>query len=307
MSTSVLFDAAGPKARLRARIISIVGIIAIAALLAWIVSILAAPRVIANGATQPGVFDGSRWDIFLDLQLWRGVGTAVVNTLRMAGVAAAGAIAVGILFSFGRTARSAWVRVPVTIVLEFFRGMPVLLMMLFILLIFRTGAYGAGVLALAIYNGAIIGEILRAGIASLPKGQRESGLAIGLTPVQTRMKIEFPQAFRQMLPIIIAQLVVLLKDTSLAYVISYPEILRYITNNLANYYGNRYFFPLFFLCLVIYLALNLTLSFIARLVAKRTAGGYTRKRGGPRMPATDPATELAKAPDGGMGGGGAAV
>jgi glutamate transport system permease protein len=278
MSISVLFDAPGPRARLRARIFSIIGIVLIAALIAWIISILAADRVIANGATQPGVFDGSRWDIFLDLQLWRGVSTAVLNTLRMAGVAAVGAIAVGILFSFGRTARTAWVRVPVTIVLEFFRGMPVLLMMLFILLIFRTGAYGAGVIALAIYNGAIIGEILRAGIASLPKGQRESGLAIGLTPVQTRMKIEFPQAFRQMLPIIIAQLVVLLKDTSLAYVISYPEILRHITNNLANYYGNRYFFPLFFLCLVIYLALNLTLSYIARLVAKRTAGGYRRKR-----------------------------
>jgi len=277
MSTSVLFDAPGPKARRRARILSIVGIIAIAALVAWIIYTLASPRVTANGVVQPGVFDPSRWDIFTDLALWRGVGTAVINTLRMAGVAAVGAIAVGILFSFGRTANTAWIRVPVTVVLEFFRGMPVLLMMLFILLVFRTGSYWAGALALAIYNGAIIGEILRAGIASLPKGQRESGLAIGLTPVQTRMRIEFPQAFRQMLPIIIAQLVVLLKDTSLAYVISYPELLRFITNNLSNYYGNRYFFPLFFLCFVIYLALNLTLSFIARRVAKRTAGGYVKK------------------------------
>jgi len=277
MSTSVLFDAPGPKARRRARILSIIGIVAIAALVAWIIFTLASPRITANGVEQPGVFDPSRWDIFTDLALWRGVGTAVINTLRMAGVAAAGAIVVGILFSFGRTANTAWVRVPVTVVLEFFRGMPVLLMMLFILLIFRTGSYWAGVLALAIYNGAIIGEILRAGIASLPRGQRESGLAIGLSPVQTRMRIEFPQAFRQMLPIIIAQLVVLLKDTSLAYIISYPELLRLITNNLSNYYGNRYFFPLFFLCFVIYLALNLTLSFIARRVARRTAGGYVKK------------------------------
>jgi len=300
MSTSVLFDAPGPKARRRARILSIVGIIAIAALVAWILYTLASPRVTANGVVQPGVFDASRWDIFNDLALWRGVGTAVINTLRMFGVGAVGAITIGILFSFGRTANTAWVRVPVTVVLEFFRGMPVLLMMLFILLVFRTGSYWAGVLALAIYNGAIIGEILRAGIASLPKGQRESGLAIGLTPVQTRMRIEFPQAFRQMLPIIIAQLVVLLKDTSLAYIISYPEILRFITNNLANYYGNRYFFPLFFLCFVIYLALNLTLSYIARLVAKRTAGGYVK---GGKAKFEDPNLGLAKAPDAGMGGG----
>jgi len=307
MSSSVLFDAPGPKARRRSRILSIVGIILFVALAAWVISVLAAPRVTAAGSTQPGVFDPSRWDIFVDLALWRGVGNGVLNTLRMAAVAAVFAVVIGILFSFGRTARTAIVRVPVTVVLEFFRGMPVLLMMLFILLIFGTGAYWAGVLALGVYNGAIIGEILRAGIASLPKGQRESGLAIGLTPVQTRMKIEFPQAFRQMLPIIIAQLVVLLKDTSLAYIIAYPELLRYVTNVLSNYYGNRYFFPLFFLVLAVYLALNLTLSFIARVVAKRTAGGYVKKRGGPRMPANDPMTELTKAPDAGMGGGGGAV
>ena len=284
MSSSILFDAPGPKARRRSRILSIVGIILFVALAAWVISVLAAPRVTAAGSTQPGVFDPSRWDIFVDLALWRGVGNGVLNTLRMAAVAAVLAVVIGILFSFGRTARTAIVRVPVTVVLEFFRGMPVLLMMLFILLIFGTGAYGAGVLALGVYNGAIIGEILRAGIASLPKGQRESGLAIGLTPVQTRLKIEFPQAFRQMLPIIIAQLVVLLKDTSLAYIIAYPELLRYVTNVLSNYYGNRYFFPLFFLVLAVYLALNLTLSFIARVVARRTAGGYVKKRGGPKMP-----------------------
>ena len=290
MSSSVLFDAPGPKARQRSRILSVVGGVLILALVAWVLFILASPRVTASGATQPGVFDPSRWDIFLDVQLWRGVVNGVWNTLRMAGVAAALAIVIGILFSFGRTAGTAFIRVPVTVVLEFFRGMPVLLMMLFILLIFGTGAYGAGVLALGIYNGAIIGEILRAGIASLPRGQRESGLAIGLSPVQTRMRIEFPQAFRQMLPIIIAQLIVLLKDTALAYIISYPEIMRYLNYNLANYYGNRYFFPLFFLSLAIYLAMNLTLSWIARIIARRTAGGYVSKRGGPKLPAVVDAT-----------------
>jgi glutamate transport system permease protein len=110
---------------------------------------------------------------------------------------------------------------------------------------------------------------LRAGIQSLPRGQREGGLSIGLTGVQTRMLIEFPQAFRQMLPIIIAQLVVLLKDTSLAYVVGYPELSRTI-KNLQNFYGNRYLFTLFAVGLVIYLCLNLTLSWIARYVARRS-------------------------------------
>lgn len=301
MSSSVLFDAPGPRALRRSRVISVVGFLFIAALVAWIIFTLASPRVSANGATQPGVFDPSRWDIFRDLALWRGIGTGLLNTLRMAAVAGALAIVIGILFSFGRTARSALVRVPTTIVLEFFRGMPVLLMMLFILLIFSTGSYRAGVAALAIYNGAIIGEILRAGIASLPRGQRESGLALGLTPVKTRMMIEFPQAFRQMLPIIIAQLIVLLKDTSLAYIISYPEILRYVAYELPNYFGNRYFFPLFFVVLAIYLALNLSLSWLARVIAHRTAGGYV-KRG--KSKPIEPTVDLAKAPNSGVGGGG---
>lgn len=300
MSASVLFDAPGPVARRRARIISIVGAVLIALLVAWLLFTLGSPKVSANGQSQPGLFAPTRWDVFNDLQLWRGIGNGVINTLRMAAVGAVLAIVIGILFSFGRTARTAFIRVPVTIVLEFFRGMPVLLMMLFILLVFSTGSYWAGVLALGVYNGAIIGEILRAGIAALPRGQRESGLALGLSPVKTRLIIEFPQAFRQMLPIIIAQLVVLLKDTSLAYVIGYPELLRVMTNQMANYYGNRYFFSFFFVVLVIYLVINLSLSWLARVIARRTAGGYVK---GGKAAVKEPSVEITKFTGAGMGGG----
>ena len=270
MSQSVLFDVPGPKAKRLSRIISIVGLVLVLGGLAWLIFTLAAPRVTAGGSTQPGLFDGSRWDIFLDVAVWRSLGNGVVNTLRMAVVAGVLAMIIGILFSFLRTARSAWIRVPTAIVLEFFRGMPVLLMMLFVLLVFASGSYWAGVSALAVYNGALIGEILRAGIASLPRGQREAGLAIGLTPISTRFLIEFPQAFRQMLPIIIAQMVVLVKDTALAYIVGYSELLRVGVNNLSNFFGNSYFFSLFFVVLLLYLAINLSLSWVARFVSRRT-------------------------------------
>jgi glutamate transport system permease protein len=283
MSTSVLYDAPGPKARRRSVIFSVVGLVVILAGIAWLLMTLAAPRVTANGAVQPGLLDGSRWDIFLDRAVWRTIGMGVLATLQMAAVAAVLAIIIGILFSFGRSARAAWIRVPVGVILEFFRGMPVLLMMLFILLVFGTGTYWAGVAALAIYNGAIIGEALRAGIQSLPKGQREAGLSIGLTPVATRFLIEFPQAFRQMLPIIVAQLVVLLKDTSLAYIVGYSELLRTGVNNLSNFFGNRYFFSLFFVVLVIYLAMNLALSWLARYIARRS---------GPKLGTLTPGAQL---------------
>lgn len=270
MTTSVLYDAPGPVARRRSAMTSIVGAVVLVALAAWLISTLAAERTTAAGAVLPGLFDASRWDIFADPVVWQSLGRGALNTLAMAAVAAVLALAIGVLFSFGRTARSRWIRFPVAVLLEFFRGMPVLLMMLFVLLVFSTGTYWAGVTALAVYNGAIIGEALRAGIRSLPAGQREAGLAIGLHPIRTRLIIEFPQAFRQMLPIIIAQLVVLLKDTSLAYIVGYSELLR-TGQNLTNFFGNRYNFSFFFIVLAMYLAMNLILSWVARIVSRRTA------------------------------------
>lgn len=278
MST-VLYDVPGPRAKRLARIIGLIAAVVVLSVLVWVIVTLALPRTTATGAVQPGLFDISRWDIFNDRAVWRAIGGGYLNTLRMAAVAAIFAIVIGVLFSFGRTARHAAIRIPVTVVLEFFRGMPVLLMMLFILLVLSTGAYWAGVGALALYNGAIIGEILRSGIAALPRGQREAGLTIGLTPLSTRFLIEFPQAARNMLPIIIAQLVVLLKDTALAYVIAYDELLT-LVKQLSNYYGNRYTISVFFVVLAIYLIMNLLLSWVARIVARRTGPGA----GAPRIP-----------------------
>jgi glutamate transport system permease protein len=148
-------------------------------------------------------------------------------------------------------------------------------MMLFILLVFSTGSFWAGAGALAVYNGALIGEALRAGVQALPRGQREAGLAIGLTSVQTRLIIEFPQAFRYMLPVIIAQLVVLLKDTSLAFVVGYGELLRY-AENMQHFFGGRYLFTLFAIVLLVYLGVNLLLSWLARVVARRTGSSALR-------------------------------
>ncbi|POH68770.1 polar amino acid ABC transporter permease [Cryobacterium zongtaii] len=268
--SSVLYDAPGPKARARSRVISVVGVIIILAGLTWLILALGAPKPSANGAIQPGMWDPTRWDALLDVEVWRTLGRGALATLTMAGVAAFFALILGVLFSFLRSADHAAIRVPTTIVLEFVRGMPVLLMMLFILLVFSTGSFWAGVAALSVYNGAIIGEALRAGINSLPRGQREAGLAIGLTPIATRFRIEFPQAFRQMLPIIIAQLVVLLKDTSLAFIVGYEELLRSGLYTMTNFFGQRYQFSFFLIVLAIYLAMNLSLSWLARVIARRS-------------------------------------
>jgi glutamate transport system permease protein len=149
------------------------------------------------------------------------------------------------------------VRYAVTVVLEFFRGMPVLLMMLFIYLIFPIGPYWSVVTALTLYNGAIIGEALRSGILGLPRGQREAGLAIGLRPLQNRLLVEFPQAFRTMLPIIVAQLVV-----SLVGLTKQGELILEATSRANS-------LPIFVVMVGMYLVLNLTVSTIARRLARK--------------------------------------
>jgi len=290
--SSVLYDAPGPKARARSRVISIVGVILVAGGLLWLILALGAPKPSANGAIQPGMWDPTRWDALLDVEVWRTLGRGAVATLTMAGVAAVFALILGVVFSFARAADHKAIRVPTAIVLEFVRGMPVLLMMLFILLVFSTGSFWAGVAALSVYNGAIIGEALRAGIKSLPRGQREAGLAIGLTRISTRFRIEFPQAFRQMLPIIIAQLVVLLKDTSLAFVVGYEELLRSGLYTMTNFFGQRYQFSFFLIVLAIYLIMNLSLSWLARVIARRSGPKAGKLIVDPLAPEPIPDTSL---------------
>ena len=270
---SVLYDAPGPKARARSRVISVVGVLAIAALLGWVIYRLAIPQVAANGAETPPILDPTRWTPLAEPQVWTQMAKGVGATLGAAAVGMVGALVLAVLFAFGRLASSKLIRVPVAIVLEFFRGMPVLLMMLFILLVASTGAFIAVVIALIVYNGAILGEALRAGILSLNKGQREAGLSIGLTPTRTRLLIELPQAFTQMLPIIMAQLVVLLKDTSLGYIVGYYELLRTV-KNLSTFFGNYYMFTFWLVGAVIYLAINMLVSWLGR----RAAGAVAAKR-----------------------------
>ncbi|SFS01925.1 glutamate transport system permease protein [Microbacterium sp. cf046] len=283
--TSVLFDVPGPRARRISLILSIVALLLILGGAFWLFTLLAAPRD-SGGITLPGMFDGTRWNIFIDPQVWQFISEGIIATLQAALIAGIGAIALGIVLSLMRSSTFAWLRIPTAWLIEFLRGMPVLLMMLFILLIASTGAFWAVVIALILYNGTLIGEILRAGLVALPRGQREAALSVGMREFQSKMLVEFPQAFRQMLPIIIAQLVVLLKDTSLGYIVGYNEIIRNNINNLGSYYGNRYLFSLFVVTLAIYLAINLTLSWFARWLSRRTASGGSRGRRakGPQQP-----------------------
>jgi glutamate transport system permease protein len=264
--SSVLYDVPGPKARRISLIGSIIGIIAIAGLLWWAISILA----------RQGIFEAQRWAVFQIPDVWVLIGNGIGATLLAAAVAAVIAFPLGLVLCLMRISDVAWIRIPTRIVLEFLRGMPVVLMMFFVLLVFATGSFVAVVAGLVLYNSAIFAEIIRAGIQSLPKGQREAGLAIGLTSFASRRSIELPQAIRRMLPSLVAQLVVLLKDTSLGYIVSYEELLRKV-QIMADFLGPDYLFPVFFVAAAIYIAINFSVSRLAIWIEKRgskkAAGG----------------------------------
>ncbi|MFF1528678.1 amino acid ABC transporter permease [Cellulomonas sp. NPDC058312] len=258
--SSVLYDEPGPVARRRERIGSVVGAVLIIALLA----------LAFRYADGRGLFGADRWDVLYDPpknqsaeDVWRSmVVRGLGATLRAAVVAAPLALVLGLLLAMWRTTRIAWLRLPATAVIELFRGLPVLLMMLFALLGFGWDAFASVVFGLTVYNMAIIAEILRAGLASLPKGQTEAAYAIGLSRAQTLLLVQLPQAVRTMLPSLIAQLVVLLKDSSLGFVVGYPELLKAMQNN-AQYFGNTYYVALFVAGAGIYLVVNLSLTRLA--------------------------------------------
>jgi glutamate transport system permease protein len=267
--SSVLYDVPGPKARRVSLIGSVAGIILIGGLLAVAVHTLA----------QQGIFEAQRWQVFAIPDVWKLIGDGIVATLSAALVAAVIAFPLGLLLCLLRISDVPAIRIPTRIVLEFLRGMPVVLMMLFVLLVFATSPFVAVVTGLVLYNSAVFAEIIRAGIQSLPKGQREAGLAVGLTSFQSRLIVELPQAIRRMMPSLVAQLVVLLKDTSLGYIVSYEELLRKV-QLMADVLGPQYLFPVFFVAAALYIAINFSVSrlaiWIERRGSKKAAGGVAK-------------------------------
>ena len=269
MSTPVLYDVQGPKARRRVLISSVVGLLLLAGL-----AYVAARRLAANDQ-----FEYEKYEPFLtEPLLWERIGESLLNTLQAAAYALVLAMLLGVVLAFGRLSHRWYVRLPALAVVEFFRGVPLLLLIFFFFLAFPLAfgielpALWALVLGLTLYNGAVIAEIIRAGVLSISKGQTEAAYATGLSRGQTLRLVLLPQAVRVMLPALISQLVVLVKDTSLGFVIGFPELLR-IAGQLVQVLDNP--IQLYLFVALIYIVINSSLSLLAGYVegrARRTTG-----------------------------------
>lgn len=272
-SASVLFDAPGPRARVRNWMISAVVIVVTALVLLGVLAQMAAKDQLT----------ADKWKPFLTADLWRTyVLPGVQGTLTAAAVSIVLALILGLLLGVGRLSTHGLIRWPSAVIVEFFRAVPVLIMMLFAFALYAAYdmfpskhlALAAVITGLTLYNGAVIAEIVRAGVHALPRGQSEAAFALGLTWGQTMRSILLPQAITSMLPVLISQLVVVLKDTAIGYVITFLELVRQGVQ-MGTAYSNL--LPALIVVALLIISVNFTLSWVATRVEAR----MRRSRRGP--------------------------
>ncbi|GAA2800082.1 amino acid ABC transporter permease [Saccharopolyspora taberi] len=266
--SSVLFDSPGPRARARNRIISVVSTVAVLAVLGYVVL-----RFYSTGQ-----FDASKWEWLLYEQIQLELLGALGNTVAAFASGAVLALLFGAVFALGRLSDHAWVRVPCAAVVEFFRAIPLVILIFFLYYAAPTlgvnfGQYWSVVLGLTLYNGSVLAETFRAGVTALPKGQSEAAYSVGMRKNQVMRFVVLPQAVRTMLPAIISQLVVLLKDSALGFLITYQELLYY-----ARYLGgiptlDRPIIPVSIVVAAMYIAMCLLLTWAATYVERRNRLG----------------------------------
>ncbi|RSN13921.1 amino acid ABC transporter permease [Streptomyces sp. WAC 05977] len=266
---TVLYDIPGPKARARNWLYSVLFVLVLALALYYIYV----------GFDEKNQWSGALWDPFLKGSTWTEfIVPGLLNTLKAAALSIVIALPIGALLGIGRLSDHKWIRVPVGAVVEFFRAIPVLLLMVFAAAFYafytdidaEIRPLFAAVTGLVLYNGSVMAEVFRAGILSLPKGQGEAASALGMRKTQIMMTVLLPQAVTLMLPALVSQLVVILKDTALAgqLTIGFNELIR-STGPLTGLYGNT--IPTLIVVAIIFIVLNLLLSWFASWLENKLA------------------------------------
>lgn len=293
----VLYDAPGPRARRLSRLGGgvTVGVLVIGCYL-----------VVIRPLAENGIFAGASWAPLVDPTdpvfglVWRRIGHGALGTLTAAGLAIVAALLAGTALAvlrveitalsrrrFGDRAALARLLLRLTsrtvagltrVFVDVFRGLPVVLTIFFagrglpeLGLAFDDDLWYV-VIGLGVYNGVVIGELLRAGMAGLPGGQAEAASALGLGRLQTTGLVLLPQAYRVMLPALISQLVVVLKDTSLGFIVSYEETLE-VAKQIIGSLGNP--IPVYFVIGAGFVLVNYALSRLAGYLERRVTRGRT--------------------------------
>lgn len=265
---TVLYDAPGPRAKTRNMAFNIIFGLALLSLLWWLLSTLDSEGELAPEKWAP-FLRAKVWTTYLLPGLWETIKASALSLLI--------ALPVGVMLAFGRLSDYTIIRVPSVAIVEFFRAIPVLLLMVFAKQLFVMFAIGApesrGLLAvvtgLVLYNSSVLAEIFRSGILAVPRGQGEAAMAIGMRKGQMMRMILLPQAFAAMLPAIVSQLVIIVKDTALGgqLTIAAPELLRSARTITANFHGTVV--ATYTVIALIYILLNFMLTHLASVLEAR--------------------------------------
>jgi len=282
--TSTLYDVPGPRAIARNRTLNILVALGLIAVVAWVVYRL----------YTTGQFESRRWAQFQYAAIQEQLLEGLLNTLKAAGLATIFALLFGAVFASARISDHAVWRAPATLVVELFRAIPLLILIFFFYygsLQYQLGLspMWAVILGLTLYNGSVLAEIFRAGLAAVPRGQREAAYAVGLRKNQVVRLVLLPQAVRSMLPAIVSQLVVLLKDTALGFIVTYNELL-YVAKQMGGRQEFGFpFIPTYIVVAVVYIGLCSLLSLLAR---RLEAWSRRQRKGAPPPSAAEAATSI---------------
>lgn len=313
---TVLFDVPGPRARRRNALLTVISGLVTAAIVV----------IVLWRLYDKGQFAADQWRPFTRRDVWTGfLLKGLANTLKAAAVASVLALVFGAIFGLARLSDHRWISVPAATVVEFFRAMPLLILIFlafflpaavspiiadgpfgtfqritvrYFFSIFGVSidagkvtvpAFAALVFGLVLYNGSVLAEVVRAGVLSIPRGQSEAAYALGLRKNAVMRLVLLPQAVTAMMPAIVSQMVVLLKDTALGFIIGFEDL----TSNGYKLEPASYFnlLPAAFVCALIYIAVNLALGRLAHALERRSrrsprsAGGpISAEGGGPPAP-----------------------
>lgn len=252
----ILFGAPSPQAR---RVTQVASLIAAALLLA-----LAAG--IALRFHSAGQLEARFWEFFAWPTTWAFLAKGLLGTLASSAMAAVIALTLGLVLLAGRLARPRIVRWPSVAVIEFLRGTPTLLLIYVCFLVLpaagiKLSTYWMLTLPIGLSTAAVVAEVYRAGVLAVPRGQTDAARSLGLTEVQVFRFVVFPQAVRFIVPALVAQLVIVVKDTTFGYIVTYGELMQNAKVLIANYHA---LVPVYLVVAVLYCLVNYAISRASR-------------------------------------------
>lgn len=256
-----LYEPPGPRARRRVAAATVVSLIALAALVAGIIR-----RFYITGQ-----LDAKYWSFFARATTWRFLGEGLIGTLEAAAAAGVMAFLLGFLMMLARISGSRALRGLGTALVEFTRGVPTLLFIYFFFLVLpqlgiSLAAFWKISIPVAISASGVVAEVLRSGVNAVPKGQKEAALSLGMSGSSVFLKVVFPQAIRYVIPALISELVIVVKDTTFAYVVNFPDLMQNARVLISNYDA---LVAVYLVVAVIYILINYLLNRASAFVASR--------------------------------------